>query len=119
MLYASSKHQSAKGYNVPEFLRDSLEENGILVTWASRNAQTKSAWDITTDSVSLSTIHSMKGLDAKAVFVWGLDSLDGSGIPLSQQRTLAYVACTRARQCLDILFCEKTALISALENANR
>ena len=119
VLYASSKHQSAAGYNVPESLRDSLEENGILVTWASRNAQSKSAWDITTDSVSLSTIHSMKGLDAKAVFVWGLDSLDGSGIPLSQQRTLAYVACTRARQHLHIVFCEKTPLISALEDVNR
>ena len=112
VLFASSRHQSAMNMNtnVPEFLRDTLEENGILVTWASRNAQSKSAWDITTDSVSLSTIHSMKGLDAKAVFVWGLDSLAGSGMPLEQQRTLAYVACTRARQHLEIIFCERTPL---------
>ena len=119
VLYASSRNPGLPGGNVPEFLRDSLEENGILVTWASRNAQSKSAWDITTDSVSLSTIHSMKGLDAKAVFVWGLDSLEGSGMPLDQQRTLAYVACTRARQHLDIVFCKKTSLITALESASR
>lgn len=119
VLYASSRHPRSPKNSVPEILRDILEENGILVAWASRNAQSKSAWDITADSVSLSTIHSMKGLDAKAVFVWGLDSLDGSGIPFDQQRTLAYVACTRARQYLDIVFCKKTALITALESASR
>lgn len=117
LLYASSKHHSAPGASVPVFLREKLEESGILVNWASRNAQSKSAWDITTDSVSLSTIHSMKGLDAKAVFVWGLDALATGDMPLNQQRTIAYVACTRARQYLDIVFCEKTLLINELYNS--
>ena len=115
LLYASSRHPSAPGVSVPEFLKDYLEGNGILVNWVSRNAQSKSAWDITIDSVSLSTIHSMKGLDAKAVFVWGLDSLAASGMSLKQQLTLAYVACTRARQHLDVFYCEKTPLVAELE----
>jgi hypothetical protein len=114
LLYASSRHPSAPGESVPEFLRDCLEGNGILVNWASRNAQSKSAWDITTDSVSLSTIHSMKGLDAMAVFVWGLDALEASRIPQDKQRTLAYVACTRARRHLEILYCDQTPLIRDL-----
>ena len=117
LLYASSRHPSAPGESVPEFLREKLEEGGILVNWVSRNAQSKTAWDITTDSVILSTIHSMKGLDAKAVFVWGLDALEASAVPLNQQRILTYVACTRARQQLEIVFCEKTMLINEVHNA--
>lgn len=114
VLYASSKYGELGGGGVPEFLRDTLEENGILASWVSRNAQSKSAWDITTDSVSLSTIHSMKGLDAEAVFIWGLDALDAGRIPQEKLHTLAYVACTRARRHLDILHCEQTPLITKM-----
>lgn len=96
---------------------EQLEENGILVSWVSQNAQSKTSWDITTDKVSLSTIHSMKGLDARAVFILGLDSLEIDGLPDTQQRMLAYVACTRAREYLDIVFCTKTPLINTLHNA--
>ena len=113
VLYASSK-QGGSGICVPEFLRDSLEESSILTLWVSRNAQSKSAWDITTDSVSLSTIHSMKGLDAEAVFIWGLDAMDAGRMPQDKFHTLAYVACTRARRYLDILYCEQTPLITKM-----
>ena len=114
MLYGSGKHPAVPGQNVPGLLRDHLESNGILVTWASCNAQSKSSWDITADNVSLSTIHSMKGMDAKVVFVWGLDSLGSGNLPLNRQRTLAYVACSRARQHLYIIYCDKTPLIHEL-----
>lgn len=117
LLYATSRHSSAPGEIVPELLVNQLEENGLLVSWVSRNAQSKISWDITTDKIILSTIHSMKGLDAKAVFVLGLDSLEAEGMSLTQQRMLAYVACTRAREYLDIIFCEKTPLINALYKA--
>lgn len=60
-----------------------------------------------TDSVTLATIHSVKGLEFKTVFICGLD--DGI-LPISRQgmddgdleeeRRLMYVAITRARQCL-------------------
>lgn len=114
LLYTSSKHPSAPDENVPELFREFFEENGLLVSWASQNAHSKSTWDITTDSICLSTIHSMKGMDAKAVFVWGLDALATRSMPLNKQRALAYVACTRARQHLDIVFCEKTPLIAEM-----
>ena len=116
VLYVSSHHRGAAEGRVPKVMRDCFEACGILVAWASRNAQSKKEWDITADSVSLSTIHSMKGLDAKAVFVWGLDSLEENGMPYAQQQSLAYVACTRARQHLYIVFCTKTKLVSDLES---
>lgn len=116
VLYTSSKHGGPDGGNTPEFLRDTLEENGILTSWASRNAQSKSTWDITTDSVGLSTIHSMKGLDAEAVFIWGLDALDTGRMSEDKLHTLAYVACTRARRHLEILYCEETPLVTRLRS---
>ncbi|GAB1411250.1 nuclease-related domain-containing DEAD/DEAH box helicase [Desulfovibrionales bacterium] len=115
LLCATNKHPSAPNTLLPEFLVEQLEENGILVSWVSQNAQSKTSWDITTDKVSLSTIHSMKGLDAKAVFILGLDSLEADGLPDTQQRMLAYVACTRAREYLDIVFC-KNPLIQYFPN---
>jgi hypothetical protein len=89
ILYASRKRGDAPGKDLPEFLLASLEENGILASWLSRDAQSKASWDITTDSVALSTIHSMKGMDAEAVFVLGLDGLETSHMPEESARALA------------------------------
>lgn len=115
VLYTMSKDSSLPTGTVPEFIRDALEEKGILVNWVAENAQTKTAWDITTDSVSLSTIHSMKGLDAQAVFVWGLDAISRRPEQLAQAQTLAYVACTRARHTLEILYADDTELITHMQ----
>lgn len=114
LLYASSKHRSLAEGDVPSFLLEFLEEQGILATWASQDAQSKGAWDITTDSITISTIHSMKGMDAEVVFVWGLDELDQGRMPPESVQALAYVACTRARRHLDVVYTEKTPLIEKM-----
>jgi superfamily I DNA/RNA helicase len=119
ILYASRKRGDAPGKELPEFLLACLEENGILASWLSRDAQSKASWDITTDSVALSTIHSMKGMDAQAVFVLGLDGLETGHMTEEAARALAYVACTRAREYLDIVYCAETPLIAALRQAIR
>jgi hypothetical protein len=114
ILYVSRNYGDLQGIDLPVFLCDSLEENGIMVSWPSKNAQSKATWDITTDSVAVSTIHSMKGMDAEAVFVLGLDSLNKTSVSSEFARSLTYVACTRARRHLDILYIEKTPLIESM-----
>jgi len=52
---------------------------------------------ITTDSITVSTVHSLKGFDYAAVFVLGLDLLDQSRWTEEQVNCLTYVAITRAR----------------------
>jgi superfamily I DNA/RNA helicase len=116
ILYASRKYGGLPEQDLPLFILDRLEENGIMACWPARNAQSKAAWDITTDSVAVSTIHSMKGLDAETVFVFGLDELERKQSS-SDARSLAYVACTRARNHLEILYCEETPLIAAIRQA--
>ena len=112
ILYASRRYAGLDG-DLPLFLRDALEEQGLLASWPARDAQSKAGWDITTDSVTISTIHSMKGMDAEAVFVIGLDALKSNHAPAPE--VLAYVACTRARRFLDILYVTETPLIASMQ----
>jgi superfamily I DNA/RNA helicase len=115
ILYTSHKYQYGPGKEpLPEFLLAALEESGIMTTWVSRDAGSKSAWDITTDRVAISTIHSMKGMDAEAVFILGLEALEQSPMAAAKVNALLYVACSRARRFLEILYTRETPLIASL-----
>ena len=46
---------------LPLMIEKVLESNGILSNWASENYRSKKTYDITTNSVTISTIHSVKG----------------------------------------------------------
>ncbi|MDE5832183.1 MAG: AAA family ATPase [Desulfovibrio sp.] len=94
VLYASSG-----GKRLPERIMAALEERGVLSRWLSRDAASKSFYDITTDSVTVSTAHSVKGMDFANVFL--LD-FGGLGKGDARSRRLAYVAMTRARERLNV-----------------
>lgn len=97
VLYVSSKLKSSG--SLPEEIVRALEERGILASWIARDVASKRAYDITTDSVTVSSIHSVKGLDYAHVFLLGLDRLD----PAKEgDRRLAHVGITRAREGLAI-----------------
>lgn len=97
VLYISGK--SGDGANLPESLVEALEARGVLARWAARDAASKRSYDITTDSVTVTTAHSAKGLDYGHVFLFGLDRLDPGR---DFDRRLAHVGITRARECLTI-----------------
>jgi hypothetical protein len=114
VLYAVGKHQCLEGRQFPLMVKDHLEDKGILCSWPAKDAQSKLAWDITTDTVTISTIYSMKGLDAEAVFILGLDLLDGLDRPQEVIRSLAYAAASRARRHLEIIYSEPSRIIKAM-----
>jgi superfamily I DNA and RNA helicase len=118
VLYAM---QQPKGFrnDLPAAIRSALEARGILSHCVSQNHASKAAYDITTNSVAISTIHSVKGLDHAAVFVLGLDFLQPKGWTAIQIERLTYVAITRARYHLVIPYLKKTALVEKLIQANR
>ena len=65
------------------------------------------------DSVTLATVHAVKGLEYKAVFVIGLDEKyfpivrqDTTESDIEEERRLMYVAVTRAREKLILTRCE-------------
>lgn len=100
--------------SLPERLETTLAERGIMSKWASENYRSKRTYDITTNSVTISTIHSVKGMDFSCVFLLGLD-YKGERWAEEQIDKLAYVGMTRARYYLYIPFVDKTALIDRLK----
>jgi len=85
---------------------------GIPTKWVSEDVRAKELFDITTDRVSLISIHSAKGLDFDLVYLLGVDRI----IPTDETRgrliRLLYVAITRAKYRLVIPYLEETEFIS-------
>lgn len=99
---------------MPELLIQVLENHGILSDWVSEDYRAKKSYDITTDSVTISTVHSVKGFDYAAVFAVGLDFLDQSRWTEEQITNLTYVAITRARYRLYIPYLFENHIIKRL-----
>ena len=96
VLYAHSKIDGVP--NLPEALLMAIEMRGALARWAAKDITSKRGYDITTDSVTISTIHSAKGLDYAHVFLLGLKNKPAD----DKNKRLAYVGMTRARESLTL-----------------
>ncbi|MFV0401388.1 MAG: ATP-dependent helicase [Oscillospiraceae bacterium] len=103
--------------NIITYVEDSLEPtlSGFLEEIALYTDLDN--YDADTDAVVLMTIHSAKGLEFGTVFIIGLDEgvFPGRGAinypeEIEEERRLAYVAITRAKQCLYITGAEKRML---------
>jgi hypothetical protein len=100
--------------NLPRRLLQRLEGAGIPTKWVSQDLRAKEMFDITTDRVSLVSIHSAKGLDFDLVYLVGADRM----LPTEETRPhltrLLYVAMTRAKHHLVILYIEETKFIQQM-----
>ena len=114
ILYARKSVKENGGLVLPELLAKALDSQGIMSNWISEDYRAKRSYDITTESISISTIHSAKGLDYACVFLMGLDQLEPGVWSEAQIKRLVYVAITRARHRLFIAYVEETRLISEL-----
>lgn len=99
----------------PELMIESLEARGILAQWLSKDTDSKQRFDITTENVVISTIHSAKGLDFAHVFVIGLDMLNDN----EKGKRLAHVGITRARESLTFSILTDSGLVPRLKLAER
>ena len=100
--------------NLPRLIEKALEKKGIIHNWISEDYRAKRSYDVTTNSVTISTIHSVKGFDYACVFLLGLDWMEPGRWTEEQINKLAYVAVTRAREWLFIPYCSGNALMSRL-----
>lgn len=115
VIYPSKSMGKGSEVSLPLVAEKALSTRGILSRWASQDYGSKKVYDITTDSVTVSTIHSVKGLDYACVFVVGLDLLE-AGVRWSAEQitSLAYVVITRARYHLFMPYVQRTALVDRL-----
>ena len=115
VLYTHKDLTGITGTTMPELIKDALENLGILSNWVSEDYRSKRSYDITTNSIAISTIHSVKGMDFHFVILAGLDLLEPNENWTEQQvNSLAYVGITRARYRLVIPYVKENALISRL-----
>jgi superfamily I DNA and RNA helicase len=114
ILYARRSLKESDNSLIPELFADGLEAKGIMSSWISEDYRAKRSYDITADTISISTIHSAKGLDYACVFLVGLDQVEPGIWSEDQIRKLTYVAITRARHRLFIPYVEETGLIREL-----
>ena len=115
ILYAHSRMEGL-AVSLPESLLEAVEARGVMARWVARDTTSKRYFDITTDSVCISTIHSAKGLDFSHVFLLGMDRLQPEK---PRQRRLAYVGMTRAREHLTLAVCGREGLVPLLAEAGR
>lgn len=102
IIYTQKSPEQLPDIHLPNLLKTSLENSGIYCNWVAEDYRAKRSYDVTTQSVTISTIHSVKGFDYACVFVIGLDWLDNRRWSDEQIRNLTYVAITRARERLYI-----------------
>jgi hypothetical protein len=101
---------------LPMRLLRNLEASGVPSTWVSQDVRSKEMYDVTTDRVSLISIHSSKGLDFDLVYLVGLDHLHPGEGTRQSLVSLVYVAMTRAKIRLVIPYVEETDLIRRIRD---
>ena len=117
VLYAVKSPYEGMQEPLPQLIGHALEAKGIISNWISEDYKAKKTYDITTNSVTISTVQSAKGLDYACVFLLGLDSPKIGEWSADVAKNLTYVAITRAREQLYIPYCNKTELIGQIGRA--
>jgi hypothetical protein len=100
---------------LPMRILKKLESSGIPSTWVSQDVRAKEMFDVTTDRVSLISIHSAKGLDFDLVYLMGADHIPPPEKTKKNLLSLIYVAMTRAKHRLIIPYVEETEIIRRMK----
>ena len=116
IIYTVKSPANSPDKHIPEMFEKALEVRGILYNWVSQDYRSKRSYDVTTNSVTISTIHSAKGFDYSSVFLIGLDLIGPKVVTLDETKNLFYVGITRARYRLFVPYVNKNELINSLLN---
>jgi superfamily I DNA and RNA helicase len=100
---------------LPMRILNKLETSGIPAVWVSQDVRSKEMYDITTDRVSLISIHSSKGLDFDLVYLVGIDHIRPTEATKEALIPLVYVGMTRAKYRLVIPYVEETEIIKRMK----
>lgn len=116
IIYSSSFYQNPSLPELPNMFESALDSKGILSNWISQDYRSKKLYDLTTNRVAISSIHSIKGFDYSCVFLIGLGFMEEENWTKDQIEKMIYVAITRARDQLFIPYVNKTSQIERLIN---
>jgi hypothetical protein len=100
---------------LPMRILNKLQLAGIPCAWISQDVRSKEMYDVTTDRVSLISIHSSKGLDFDLVYLTGIDHIKPTNENRKGLISLLYVAMTRAKYRLVIPYVKETGFIARMK----
>jgi superfamily I DNA/RNA helicase len=101
---------------LPMRILNRLNTSGIPAFWVSQDVRSKEMFEITTDRISLISIHSSKGLDFDLVYLVGIDRIRATENTEAALNSLIYVAMTRAKYRLVIPYVEETEFIKKMRD---
>ena len=100
-----------------EALERELLSRDIPAEWVARDFASKAAYDISKPRLTLSTVHSAKGMDYHTVVLLGTETLNpGQGRDGQRAETLLFTGITRARERLIIPYFLGQGWIPGLED---
>ena len=112
------RQRTYKGFALVERLLAKFDAENIPYDWITRDMGAKKGFRMSRDSVKVSTALSAKGLDAPKVII-----LNAEAFSLSEsaydERKLMYVAMTRAREELTILYTGNDGMVPELQRCER
>ncbi|EAU00431.1 UvrD-helicase domain-containing protein [Campylobacter curvus] len=111
--YESLPDGNERAANIDEFyamLKDQIKQNPSfeLEEFLNELALVSEQDNISSEAISIMSVHASKGLEFEYLFVIGLEEgffpLIGDGSDIEEERRLAYVAITRAKKLLTLSF---------------
>jgi superfamily I DNA/RNA helicase len=106
-----------KGYPVIQELVAKLNQKGIRNQWITEDNEKKATFEWGEESVKISTVHSAKGMDAPVVIILGAETFRQNDDNFDDEEKLLYVALTRAREFLAVLYSGNSGMIPKLNDA--
>ena len=95
------KKESAPRPHFAGALEIELNTRGVAAEWVAKDFSAKSLYDISKERLSVSTIHSAKGMDFHTVILLGADTLEARDEhSVERQAAVLFTGITRARERL-------------------
>lgn len=110
------RRRKVEKFELVDHLLQRLEQENIPKDWIAEDTRAKLTFDWGSDTVKISTVHSAKGMDSPVVIILGAETfLPDSSENGSDETKLMYVALTRAREFLVVLYTGDEGLVPQLK----
>lgn len=96
-------------------IQQNLTKEDIPHSWIAGDSGAKRNFDWNEESVKISTVHSAKGMDSPIVIVLGAETFEKHSDDDNDETKLMYVALTRARELLVILYSGNEGMVPKLK----
>lgn len=108
------------GYPLIDKLIKKLEQEKLKYDWIAEDYRAKRSFEWEADTIKISSVHSAKGMDSPVVIILGVETFqNGLSEEDYDELKLMYVAMTRAREFLVLLYSGNNGLVPQIKNCQK